>query len=418
MTAPVTRLAGGLPGSYWKLWFASALSNLSDGIFWVALPLLAITLTDSPALVAGVTIASRLPWLLFALVAGALADRLDRRRTMILVNLFRAGLLGFLAVATAGGFASIPLIYGVAFVLGVAETLFDTSAMSILPNIVGRDLLSRANGRLYAIELTMNQFIGPPLGGFLAAYGIALAFGAESAAYLVAAVALLAIPGSFRPVREGPPTRIRDDIVEGLRYLASSRVLFALSLMVGVTNFSTSAIFSIFVLYAVAPGPLVLSEVGYGLLWAASAVGSVIGSVMVERLELALGRANVLAVSVVTTATMLAVPAFTTEPIVVGVSFAVSGVAMVVWNVVAVSLRQRITPDRLLGRVNASHRLLAWGTMPLGAAFGGILGELVGLRETFVIAALVVALLVVGRLVVTDPAIAAAEHAALSEEAA
>ena len=118
-----TRLGGGLPASFWRLWLASAASNVSDGMFWVALPLLAVTLTDSPVLIAGTVVASRLPWLLFALVAGALADRLDRRRTMVLVDVFRGGLLAALAVATFAGVASLPILYIVAFAL-IFGTLF------------------------------------------------------------------------------------------------------------------------------------------------------------------------------------------------------------------------------------------------------------------------------------------------------
>ena len=398
-----------MPASYWKLWLASAGSNLSDGIFWVALPLLAIRLTDSPALIAGVTIASRLPWLLFALVAGALADRLDRRRTMILVNLFRGGLLGALAVATFAGLASLPLLYVVAFALGVAETLFDTAAQSIMPNIVEPDRLSRANGRLYAVELTMNQFVGPPLGGFLAAAAIATAFGTGAVAYLLAAASLLAIPGAFRAVREGPARRIDQEIAEGLRYLFGNRVLRTLAVMVGIFNLGSSAVFAIFVLYAVTPGPLGLDEVGFGVLMTALAAGSIAGSLLVERIEALLGRANLLAAAVVVIAAATAVPAFTSSAIVVGAAFFFSGVLNICWNVVTVSLRQRIVPDRLLGRLNASYRLLAWGTMPLGAAIGGFVGEVFGLRAVFIMAGAMTALLLLGRLIVTDEAIRAAE---------
>ena len=411
MRSLVARLGGGLPASYWRLWTASALSNLSDGIFWIALPLLAVSLTDSPALIAGVAIASRLPWLLFALVAGALADRLDRRRTMIIVDIFRAGLLGALAIATFADLASLVLLYIVAFVLGVAETLFDTSAQSIMPSLVERDRLSQANGRLYAVELTMNQFVGPPLGGLLAAVAIAGAFGTGAVAYLLAAAMVLGIAGSFRPVREGPPTRIHEDIAEGLRYLAGHRLLRTLAFMVGFTNLWTMAVGSIFVLYAVAPGPMGLSEVGFGVLMTSMAIGSLGGSLVTERLERWLGRANLLAAAVLVTAVSTAVPAFTTQPVLVGASFATAGFAMVAWNVVTVSLRQRIVPDRLLGRLNASYRLLAWGSMPIGAAIGGLLGEIIGVQAVFLVAGAALALLVFGRLIVTDDAITAAEAA-------
>ncbi len=410
VTAILSRLGSGLPRPYWKLWTASAGSNLADGIFWIALPLLAIRLTDSPALIAGVTIASRLPWLLFSLVAGALADRLDRRRTMILVDLFRGGLLGALALATFAGVASLPVLYLVAFALGVAETLFDTSAQSIMPNLVKPDRLSVANGRLYAVELTMNQFVGPPVGGFLAAAGVSLAFGTGAAAYLLAALALWTIAGSFRPVREGPPTRIHEDIAEGLRYLFGHPLLRVLALMVGISNLVTSAVFSVFVLYAVSPGPLGLDEVGFGLLATTMAIGSLVGSFIVEPLERRLGRANLLAVSMLGFGIPMILPGITTNVVIIGVAWVIGGAIGIAWNVVTVSLRQRIVPDRLLGRLNASYRLLAWGTMPIGALLGGLVGETLGLPAVFLIFGGLNLVLLLGRLVVTDAAIEAAER--------
>jgi MFS family permease len=407
----LVRLGGGLPGSFYRLLSASAGSNVADGIFWVALPLLAIRLTDSPALVAGVAVASRLPWLLFSLVAGALADRLDRRRTMILVDLFRAGLLGGLALAAAANLASLPLLYVVAFALGVAETLFDTSAQSIMPNLVEPDRLNRANGRLYSVELTMNQFVGPPLGGFLAAISIALAFGTGAVAYLLAAAALFTIRGAFRPVREGPPTRIVDDIAEGVRYLFGHPLLRVLAIMVGLGNLASNAVFAVFVLYAVRPGPLGLDEVGFGFITTSLAIGSVVGTFLVEPLERRLGRANLLAVSMATMSSTLLIPAITTSVPVIFVVWFISGAIGIAWNVITVSLRQRIVPDALLGRVNATYRLLAWGTMPIGAVLGGLVGEVFGLRAVFLVFGALQLLNVLGRLVVTEEAIAAAERA-------
>ncbi|HEX4897542.1 MAG TPA: MFS transporter [Candidatus Limnocylindrales bacterium] len=412
MSGLIARVGGGLPSAYWKLWLASAGSNLADGMFWIALPLLAVRLTDSPGLVAGVVVASRLPWLLFALVAGALADRFDRRRTMVLVNLFRGGVLGALALAAFADLATLPLLYVVAFVLGVAETLFDTSAQSIMPSLVEPDRLSRANGRLYAVELTMNQFVGPPVGGFLAALAIGLAFGAGAAAYLLAATSLFTIAGSFRPVREGPPTRMHHEIAEGLRYLFGHSLLRVLAVMVGISNLASAAAFSVFVLYAVSPGPIGLDEVGFGLLMTGLAIGNVVGSFFVERLERRLGRANLLAISMTGFSATILAPALTTSAPAIAAIWIVGGVIGISWNVVTVSLRQRIVPDRLLGRVNASYRLLAWGTLPVGAALGGLAGEVFGVRSVFLIFGGLGLLLLLGRLVITDPAIEAAELAA------
>ena len=160
--ASATPAGTGLGANYWRLWASSAASNLADGVFWIAFPLLAIRLTDSPVLIAGVAVVGRLPWLIFVLIAGALADRLDRRRTMIGVSILRTVVALVIALTIVTNTDSLWLLYVTAFVLGVGETLFDTAAQSVMPSIVRRDDLSKANGRLYAVELTMNQFVGPP----------------------------------------------------------------------------------------------------------------------------------------------------------------------------------------------------------------------------------------------------------------
>ncbi|HKE98184.1 MAG TPA: MFS transporter [Actinomycetes bacterium] len=402
------------PGFH-RLWGASALSNLADGAFVVALPLLAAQLTRSPGLVAGVALAERLPWLLFALVAGALADRLDRRRTMVNVQLLRVAVIGGLAAAVALDLASLPMVYAAAIVLGVGETLFDTAAQSAITAVVARDDLSRANGRLYAAEATANQFLGPALGGALAgvaAIGLVLAFGASALCFGLAAALLALLRGAFKPERPDAPARLHAEIAEGLRYLAGHRVLRTLAIMTGVQNLANTAWFSIFVLYAVGPGSaLELSRGAYGLLFTFMGAGGVLGSLIAPRLERWLGRSNVLALAIVAGATAAATPAVTSLVPLIAAAFVLSSVGVVIWNVVAVSLRQRITPDRLLGRVNAGYRLLAWGSMPLGAALGGAVAELLGLRAVFALSGAIVCSMLLLRPLVSDRALHAAERA-------
>ena len=409
-TGLVGRLSGGLGSNYWRVWGASAASNLADGVFWIAFPLLAIRLTDSPVLIAGVTIAGRLPWLFFVLIAGALADRLDRRRTMFLVAVLRTVVAGVVAVGVFANVVSLPMLYAIALGLGIAETLFDTAAQSLMPNVVASDKLSTANGRLYAVELTMNQFVGPPLGGLLAAVAIGLAFAGSALGYLVGAIALAFVVGTFKPQSAGPRGSLLGDIRNGLDFLFHHRLLRTFALMVGVMNLSSSAAFAVFVLYAVAPGPMGLSEFGFGVLTTTLAVGSLVGSLITARVETWIGRARLLLLCVVTSAVTTAVIGLTTNAIVIGVAFALAGVTMVMWNVVTVSLRQRITPDGLLGRLNASYRLLAWGTQPIGALIGGILGEVYGLLAVFIVSgAFVLLLLPLFLTIVTDREIDAAE---------
>lgn len=397
--------------NYRAVWAAAAVSNLADGVFQVALPLLAIRLGASPAGVAGLVVASRLPWLLFTLHAGALADRLDRRATMVGVDLARTALIGGLAVLVAAGGERLAVLYAVAFLLGTGETLFDTSAQSLMPAVVAGDQLSRANGRLYAAEITANQFVGPPLGGVLAGVAFAAAFAGTAGGYLVAAVLLATLTGSFRPDRQGPPATLRRDIAEGLRYVWGHRLLRTFTVVGGVGNVATMAAFALFPVLAVEPGPLGLSEVGFGVLLTLAAAGSLLGSLVVARVERALGRRRLLRLCIVVDGAATALLATANLPVaaVVGV---VLGVTQILWNVVAVSLRQRIAPDHLLGRVNAAHRVVTWGAMPLGAALGGALAEVVGVRGVFLVSGVAMALVVLATGPITDEAMAAAERAA------
>jgi MFS family permease len=402
----------GLP--FWQLWSASSLSNLADGLVKIALPLVAVTLTDSPGLVAGVAVAVTLPWLVFALPAGALADRVDRRKAMVTANVVRAAAVAALAATAVLGLesstAAIWALYAVALLLGTAETIYDTCAQSILPQVVPRDRLPRANGRLIAAELTANEFVGPPLGGLLVAAGTAVAFATPAGLWAVAVGALLLLRGGFAVPRE-EPTTLRTDVAEGLRYLWRHRLLRTLAAMTGLFNFATNATFAVFALYAVGPDSAMgLTEAGYGVLFATIAAGSLIGALLADPIIGHLGRPRSLLLGILGGVGIVGAPVLTTNSLVIAAAFLIGGLTNALWNVVAVSLRQRITPDRILGRINSSYRLVAWGTRPLGAVAAGLLGELLGLRAVFAVAAGLVLATLVGMTQVTDTAISSAEH--------
>jgi MFS family permease len=389
-------------GIFWRLWTAAGLSSLADGVLKVALPLVAVQYTRSPALIAGLAFAFTLPWLLWALPAGALVDRLDRRRAMLAANLVRGGLLGGAVLLTVSGWGSIWVLYAVAFGAGSAETVYDTAAQSIVPQVVGRERLARANGRMFAAEQTANEFAGPPLGGALAAAGAAVALAAPVALWGVALAVLLLVRGSYR-VPRGPRTTLRADIAEGLRFLLHHRVLRTFSAMVGTFNFAAGATFSVVVLYAVGPGSAMgLSAPAFGLLMATTAAGSLAGSFLAEPLERRLGRVRTLWVSWPLGGLPVGVLAVTANPYVAGAAFFTGGAGILVSNVVMVSLRQQLTPDRLLGRLNSSHRLVAWGTKSLGALAGGGLAQAFGLRPVFAVMGVLAFAVVAGLFVVTE----------------
>jgi len=375
-----------LGANFYKLWAASAISNFGDGVRLTAIPLLATTLTREPGLVAGVAFASSAPWLLFALTAGALVDRLDRRQTMWTMQVFRMALMTGLTIAILADLGSTPLLvtlYLVAFALGVGEVLFDNAAQSIMPAVVRKDQLQTANGRLYAIEEVANQFAGPPVGSFLFVAATVLPFIFDAVSFGIGALLIFAMTGSYAPSRSttASPTKIRADIAEGLRWLWRHKVLRTLAMMTGVSNMTHSATYAIFVLYALEI--LDLSEAGFGVLIAVSAVGGLLGGLVGPRLAQFFGDGRSFYIITISAAIAEGAIGLTSNVVVVAIAMAFFGLGAMWWNVIAVSLRQSIVPDRLMGRVNSVYRLLAWGTMPLGAIVGGVLAELFGLRAPY-----------------------------------
>lgn len=368
----------GLGPEYRKLWTASTVSNLGDGVTEVAAPLLAATLTRDPVLVAGLAFAHRLPWLLFTLVSGALVDRLDRRRIMWTADAVRTAMIGLLGLAVYAGLANLPLLYAVFFVLGTAETLFDNAAQAILPAVVDREKLEKANGRLFGGQLVANEFAGPPLGGILFAVAAAAPFLLDAGTFAAAAALVLAMRGSFRPGRaERPRTTLRAEIFEGLRWLWGQPLLRTLAVMLGIMNAVYAAYTSIFVLFA--QDILGLGEVGYGVLLTSGALGGLVGSLVADRIILFFGHGRTLLGSVLLSAAGLGGTAVIENAFVIGGLFVLLGISAVVWNVITVSLRQAVIPENLFGRVNSVYRLLGWGAIPIGALLGGFLARGFGL---------------------------------------
>jgi MFS family permease len=380
-----------LGGNFVRLWTAGAVSNLGDGVVLAAMPLLAASLSDSPTTVALVAAAGSLPWLVFSLVGGAIADRTDRRRTMSVVDAMRFVAMAALGVALVNGSESIALLVIVSFALGMAETVFDNASQAILPSVVTDDALETANGRLEGAQIVANQFVGPPLGAWLFGLAVAAPFFVDAGSFLFAAVLVLTLRGSFRPQRTVAATTMRADIAEGVRWLVRHRVLRTLAIALGIINFVGMAAMTVLVLYA--RDILHLSGLQYGLLLAVESAGAVLGSMMASRISARVGPGTALAAAIAVSAGSFFVPVFWAEPVAVAASLAVGAFGGLVWNVITVSLRQSLVPDELLGRVNSAYRLVGWGTMPLGALTGGLVADAFGLRAPFFLAGVVALLL-------------------------
>jgi MFS family permease len=379
-----------------RLWGAAGVSNFGDGVYGTALPLLAATLTRDPLLVSLVSFAEWLPWLLFGLLSGALLDRWDRRRVMWTVDAARFAVVGGLALAVLGGEASIVLLGIVGFLLGTGQTLVDTGSHSILPALVSRDpeRLERANGRLVGTQVVTQELAGPPVGGFLFSLSAWTPFAVDAVSFAAGSALVASIRGHLGPAEDLGPgrrrTSLRTEIVEGLRWLAAHRVLRATAAMVSVVNLLASGGAAVMVLFA--QEKLGLDPVGFGLLFSGSAVGGVLGSLVAARVTRVVGTARVTIWTMVASALAYLVFGLSSDPWLAGVMFGLVGLLTVVFNVILGSLRQALTPDRLLGRVISAFRLFSYGVVPLGSLLGGVLARSFGLRAPFLVAGVVIPL--------------------------
>lgn len=372
---------------FWRFWTAAVLVNVGDGIRLAAFPLLAASLTDSAAWVSLVTAASTVPWLVAGLAAGSLADRRGARGLVVTADTLRIVVLAGLTTLVAVGAASVALVAVAALLLGVAETLRDTAAQTVIPRLVPAVLLERANGRLVAGEVAGNEFVGPLLGGLLFGVGAAVPFVANSAATALAVMAVLSIPAAVLNLRTEPSDGAEPKVGAGVRAALSwlvgqnaLRMLVIAGLGVAVAD---SAWFAVFVLYT--EQTLQLGSVGFGALLAVGAVGGIAGAVIADKAVAGRRHRLVLAVAMLlAAATPVLLIVLPTVPGAVVVVVTTSG-AFGLFNVVAVSLRQRLVPERLLGRITATWRTVVYGGAALGALGGGALATRWGLDAPFVL---------------------------------
>ncbi|MEU9523356.1 MFS transporter [Streptomyces sp. NPDC048224] len=373
----------GIPGSFRVLWVASTLSTLGDGIRTVAFPLLAAGITKDPQAVSFIFVAGYLPWPLFGLVGGAIVDRTDRRRLMWTTDLVRGVLIGGFAVLVSAQESPVLLLALVSFSLGVAETLFDNAASAMVPMLVRGPALERANAWLFSSQTVMTTLLGAPVGAALFAVSHALPIAVDAVTFILAALLVFFLKGTYRVRVPTARTSLRQDIGEGLRWLLRHRLLRTLCVLVGLTNAALAAAEAVLVLYTL--DVLGVGNLGYSLLLAVLAVGGVVGSALASTVRRRLSTGTVLIGAMLAQAVAFAAPGvFPNVPVVV-IALALAGAGGGVWNVVTVSLRQSLVPAEMLGRVTSGYRTVAFSAMPVGAALGGFTADHFGLRSPFVI---------------------------------
>ncbi|MEV7608007.1 MFS transporter [Microbacterium sp. NPDC089320] len=353
-------------------------SNIGDGVALAAAPLLIASMTSSPILVAAGAILQFLPWLLFGLHAGAIADRFDRRRLVMFANAARAVVLAGLCVFLITGTANIWIVLAVAFLYGTAEVFVDTAGSTLLPMLVKPADLGIGNARLQAGYLVANQFAGPPLGAFLFAAGTAWPFLLEVLCVLLAVVLISRMARTPVPPRaESTKSHVHNDIGEGLRWLWQNPPVRMLVLIILVFNVTWAAPWGVLVLYATEH--LNMGAVGYGALTTASAAGGILATLCFGWLERHVSFATLMRVVLTLEVLMHLAFALTTVGWVALVIMFVFGAYAFVWGTISTTVRQRLVPAELQGRVASVNMVGVFGGMVIGQALGGVIAEIWGL---------------------------------------
>ncbi|MFI9554340.1 MFS transporter [Nonomuraea endophytica] len=363
----------------------TAVTNLADGIGRIALPMAAVGLTTSPALITGVGVTLTLPWLVVSLHAGVLADRGDRRRLAVIANLVRLGAIGVLLAAAMAGWLSIPLLYATGLTLGIAEVVASAAIGALVPAAVPAKRLTRANAWIAGAETLMNEFAGPAVGGLLVGIGLSVALGSAGVGFALGAVLLALLVGRFRAAAAPVPgqTSVGGEIREGLAFLWNHRLLRTLNLAVTVLGASWAAWLALLPIYAIQE--LRLDAAGYGLLISAIGLGGLVGALTVALINRLLGVRWALFADLVGTFLMVLVPAVLPVAWAVAATAFVGGMGGTLWTVNSRTIAQRIVPDRLLGRYTSAGRMLGYGAMPVASLVAGLIAQFAGVRVAFAV---------------------------------
>lgn len=381
----VARVTTGAPmrsrTAYRRLVAAVGVSGVGDGVRFAALPLLAAAVLDDGFQVAVVTAATTVPWLLFGLPAGVYADRVERRRLMVLADVLRMATMSAAVLLLIAGWMSFWPLVGVALLLGIGEVVFDCASFAYLPRVVAAEDLETANGRLFAVQTIGRDLLGHLLGGVLFAVGRTVPFVLDAVSFAGSALVLRGLPDA----RPDPGSRTKPDLVaeirQGIEFLLRDRLLRLITVSAGLINAVYLGQVAVFVLLV--RDVLDLPSAAYGALVAGGALGGVLGGVVAARAARRFGRASTLGASLALIGLAGVGVAATREVIVVALAYAASGMGVMMWNVIAVSLRQGVIPDHLLGRTTGAYRLVAWGMMPVGALALGAIGDAAGPRAAF-----------------------------------
>jgi MFS family permease len=359
---------------FWKFWAGQTISNLGSSFTFFALPLLVYELTGSAINLALTTASEFVPYLLFGLIIGAWTDRLDRKKLMILVDLLRALSITTIPLLSLAGVLRVEWIYAVGFINSTLNIFFDASQYAAIPNLVDKDDLVTANGRIQA-SFSGAQIVGPALAGALVAIlAIEDVLYFDALTFLVSALSLGAIRSSFNPT-EQPVERksIRKDVAEGLRYVLQHPLLRNISLMMAIYNLIGATVFTQLVLFADVRLDADASHTA--LLFSAGAAGIAVLGLLAGRIRKRWSFSKVALTALLLDGLLTLLFSQLREFWIALVVYGLAGGLGILFNIQTISLRQAIVPNNMLGRIMSIAGVLAWSAIPVGAYLGGLLIE-------------------------------------------
>jgi MFS family permease len=374
-----------------KLWTAQTISLFGTQVTQLALPLTAVIVLHASALEVGLLgVAQYAPWVVLGLPAGVWVDRLPRRAVLVTADLVRAAVLLAVPVAFALDVLGLWMLYPIAFVAGTMTVFFDVADQSYLPSLVGRDQLMDGNAKLQ-VSQSAAQLVGPGLGGLLVQLLRApAAILVDAISYVGSAVCLLLIRARERPAA-GRPRPGLADVAEGLRFVLGHPLLRPIAITTAISNFAVGGMLqSIFLLYA--NRTLGMAPAAIGVVYVATNAGGLAGAFFSRRLSQRFGLGpTMIAASALARVGALLLPLATPglALVVLPAGLLLAGLGTIVYNVSNVTVRQSVTPDDLLGRMNATVRFLTWGAIPAGALVWGLVGGAVDLRAAVLVAVLI-----------------------------
>lgn len=356
-------------------------SNLGDGLALAAGPLLVASQTHQPFLVALAALLQRLPWLLFGLYAGALADRLDRRRMVMICDALRVVVLAVLALAVGTGHVDIDVVLVAMLLIGVAEVFSDSAARTLLPMLVARRDLGIGNARLQTGTIALNQLAGPPLGAFLFAAGMAIPFVTQAVCVALGVVLIARVATPPGGVRDLEGTHVRRDIAEGVRWLVAHSAVRTLALVILAFNVTWAAGWGVMVLYSTQV--LGMGPVGFGALTTVAAVGGLLSTTCYGWLERHVRLATLMRTCLTLEVLMHLGFAVNRSQVVAFLIMFGFGAYAFVWGTVSQTVRQRAVPTEFQGRVGSAYTVGLYGGIVVGQALGGAIADRWGLTAPF-----------------------------------